>query len=137
MKTIWTNGCFDILHRGHIELFKYAKSLGGRLIVGIDSDEKVKEDKGANRPFNNVEDRKYLLGAICYIDEIYDFNSAEALESLIKKIKPDIIVIGSDWEGKEVVGSQYVKEIKYFKRIENYSTTRILENQGKQKGEIK
>jgi len=133
MKIIWTNGCFDILHREHIELFNYAHSLGDKLIVGIDSDDKVKKDKGSTRPFNNMEDRKCLLSAIRCIDEIHDFNSTEELESLIKKIKPDIIVVGSDWKGKEVVGSQYVKEIKYFKRIENYSTTKILENQENKK----
>ena len=59
MVIVWTNGCFDILHRGHFEMFKYAKSLGDELIVGIDSDDKVRKDKGPNRPFNNVEDRKF------------------------------------------------------------------------------
>ena len=67
MKKVWTNGCFDILHRGHIELFKYAKSLGDKLVVGIDSDDKVKKDKGEERPINCVKDRKYILESIKYI----------------------------------------------------------------------
>ena len=64
MKKVWINGCFDVLHRGHIELFEYAKSLGEKLIVGIDSDAKVKQDKGDDRPINCLEDRKYVLESI-------------------------------------------------------------------------
>ena len=73
-KIIWTNGCFDVLHRGHIELFKYAKSLGDRLYVGIDTDEKVKRDKGKDRPVNKLNDRKFLLESIKYIDKVFIFN---------------------------------------------------------------
>ena len=126
MKTIWANGCFDILHIGHIELFKYAKSLGDRLVIGIDSDDKVKKDKGESRPFNRVEDRKFVLESIRYVDEVLIFNSAEQLESLIKEVFPDIMVVGSDWKGKKVVGSEYSKEVVFFDRIEGYSTTNIL-----------
>ena len=71
---IWTNGCFDILHRGHIELFKYAKSLGDKLIVGVDSDKKVRKDKGKGRPINNLEDRVEILRSIKYIDNIIVIN---------------------------------------------------------------
>mgnify|MGYP003626060503 CR=1 FL=1 len=131
MKVIWTNGCFDILHRGHIELFKYARSLGDKLVVGIDSDKKVKKDKGFCRPINNMEDRRFFLEAIRYIDEVRIFNTPKELERLIKKTKPDIIVVGSDWKEKKVVGAQYVENIIYFKRIGNYSTTRILEKHGR------
>ena len=72
---VWTNGCFDVVHKGHIELFKYAKSLGNKLVVGIDSDFKVRIDKGLNRPFNNEQDRKIMLKAIKYIDEVIIFNT--------------------------------------------------------------
>ena len=123
---IWTNGCFDILHRGHIELFKYAKSLGNELIVGIDSDRKVMRDKGFNRPINNLEDRMEILKAIRYIDFIVHFDSSDELEYLIKNYYPDIIIVGSDWKGKGVVGEKYVKEVKFFDRIEKYSTTKIV-----------
>ena len=128
MKTVWTNGCFDILHRGHVELFKYAKSLGDRLVIGIDSDSKVKKDKGESRPFNRSEDRKFILESIKYVDEVLVFNSAEQLEDLIKDNFPDIMVVGSDWRGKKVVGSQYTGEVLFFDRIDEYSTTKILEN---------
>ena len=125
-KIIWTNGCFDVLHRGHIELFKYAKSLGSKLYVGIDSDEK-KKDKGNNRPFNNVVDRKGVLESIKYIDGVFIFNSTQGLDDLIKIIGANKMVIGSDWRGKIVVGEQHVEEVVFFDRIENYSTTKILE----------
>ena len=125
-KIIWTNGCFDVLHRGHIELFKYAKSLGTKLYVGIDSDEKVKVDKGKSRPINNVQDRKFLLESIKYIDEVIIFSTTKDLENLIKSIQPNIMVIGSDWKGKTVIGKQYTKQLMFFDRIGDYSTTNIL-----------
>ena len=125
---VWTNGCFDILHRGHIELFKYAKSLGTKLYVGIDSDEKVKLDKGIDRPFNTLEDRKIMLESIKFIDQVFIFDSAKELEEMVKTISPDIMVIGSDWRGKKVTGQQYTKKLKFFNRVIGYSTTNILEN---------
>ena len=123
---IWTNGCFDILHRGHIELFKYAKSLGNELFVGIDSDEKVKLDKGEDRPINKLADRIIMLKSIRYIDEVFSFDNSHQLETLISVIKPDIMVIGSDWKGKSVIGKQHTKQLKFFDRFSDYSTTNIL-----------
>jgi len=125
-KIVWTNGCFDILHVGHIELFKYAKQQGTKLYVGIDSDEKVKIDKGQDRPFNTLLDRINLLLAIKYIDKVIPFNSTEELEINIKNVFPDVMVIGGDWKGKTVIGEQYTKELKFFSRIPGYSTTNIL-----------
>ena len=127
MVKVWTNGCFDVLHRGHFEMFRYAKSLGDWLVVGIDSDEKVKKDKGNSRPYNNAEDRKFALENIKYIDEVVIFNSRDELENEIKQLRPDIMVVGSDWKGKEVVGGQYSTELKFFDRLEKYSTTKILD----------
>jgi D-beta-D-heptose 7-phosphate kinase/D-beta-D-heptose 1-phosphate adenosyltransferase len=123
---IWTNGCFDILHRGHIELFKYAKSLGDELIVGIDSDEKVALDKGPGRPINNLKDRIFLVQSIEYVDKVISFDSTEGLKNTIKLINPDIMVIGSDWRDKDVIGREYIKELKFFNRVGNYSTTNLL-----------
>ena len=123
---IWVNGCFDILHRGHFELFNYAKSLGDYLVVGIDSDEKVAQDKGPDRPYNNLEDRHYALESLKAVDQIYVFDSKDHLEWLVQKEQPDILVVGSDWKGKEIVGGQYAKKIVYFDRVGNYSTTDIL-----------
>ena len=125
-KIIWTNGCFDVLHRGHIELFKYAKSLGDKLIVGIDSDKKVRKDKGKFRPINTMRDRKFILESIKYIDKVITFNSTQGLEDTIETILPNIMVIGSDWKGKTVIGQQYTDELIFFDRIGDYSTTNIL-----------
>lgn len=126
MITVWVNGCFDILHPGHIELFKVAKSLGDRLIVGVDTDEKVKNDKGADRPINPLTFRKTMLESICYIDVVLPFGSRTELENLIELYSPDILLVGSDWKNGDVVGKEYAKEVRFFNRIGNYSTTNII-----------
>tara|TARA_R110002012_G_scaffold172446_2_gene337358 strand:+ start:844 stop:1239 length:396 start_codon:yes stop_codon:yes gene_type:complete len=126
-KIIWTNGCFDILHVGHIELFKYAKSLGSKLYVGIDSDEKVKLDKGDDRPFNKLADRIKVLESIKYIDKVVSFSTPARLENLVKEYKPHVLIVGSDWRNKTVIGEQYVQHVRFFDRIDGYSTTNILE----------
>tara|TARA_B100000029_G_scaffold461242_1_gene492870 strand:- start:123 stop:515 length:393 start_codon:yes stop_codon:yes gene_type:complete len=126
MKTVWTNGCFDVLHRGHIELFKYAKSLGDYLVVGIDTDERVKASKGPSRPFNTLEDRMALLEAINYIDEVTAFDSDRELDIQVLLSGAKIMVVGSDYRNKEVIGSRHVQEVKFFDRLEGYSTTKIL-----------
>jgi D-beta-D-heptose 7-phosphate kinase/D-beta-D-heptose 1-phosphate adenosyltransferase len=127
MKIIFVNGCFDVLHPGHIQLFEYARSLGDYLIVAIDSDKKVGEMKGPSRPIFCQDDRARTLEAIRYIDVVHIFNSKEELEDLIKTINPDIMIVGSDWKGKEVVGGQYAKEVRFFDRVGEYSTTRTLQ----------
>ena len=126
MVKVWTNGCFDILHRGHIELFRYAKSLGDELVVGIDTDEKVKLDKGEDRPINNLQDRMYMLQSIKYIDKVIPFDSTEDLSNTIKWYSPNIMVIGSDWKGKTVIGDLFTDKLVFFDRIKGYSTTNFL-----------
>jgi D-beta-D-heptose 7-phosphate kinase/D-beta-D-heptose 1-phosphate adenosyltransferase len=128
---IWVNGCFDVLHRGHFELFNFAKSLGNKLIVGLDSDEKISNDKGQDRPYNRLDDRVYALESLKAIDKVMVFDNKDHLEYLVKITKPDILVVGSDWKGKEIVGGQHAKKIVYFDRIGNYSTTDILLNERK------
>jgi D-glycero-beta-D-manno-heptose 1-phosphate adenylyltransferase len=127
-KLIFVNGCFDILHPGHIKMFEHARSLGTKLIVAIDSDEKVKQMKGDSRPINNQDDRKFILEAIRYIDEVIIFNSKDELQELVKTIKPAIMMVGSDYKGKEVVGSDYAKEVRFFDRVRDYSTSNIIES---------
>ena len=124
-KTIFTNGCFDILHRGHMELLKYCKSLG-TVVVGLNSDESVRKLKGNTRPFFAVEDRKFMLESCRYIDRVEVF-SEDTPYQLIKKIQPDIIVKGGDYEKNKVVGND-LAQVEIFKFVEGYSTTRILES---------
>lgn len=124
----FTNGCYDILHVGHIRLFEFIKTECDHLIVGIDSDERVSKLKGPSRPYNTQEDRQYMLQNISSVDEIFIFNSTQELRNLIKKINPDLMVVGADYRDKEVVGSEYAKELKFFERIHGYSTTKIIES---------
>ena len=126
MKIVWTNGCFDVLHRGHIELFKYAKSLGDYLIVGVDTDERIRAAKGESRPFNTIEDRIAMLQSIKYIDEVAWFDTNDELDSQVLLSRAEIMVVGSDYKDKEVIGSRHVQEVKFFDRIDGYSTTKIL-----------
>jgi rfaE bifunctional protein nucleotidyltransferase chain/domain len=123
---VFTNGCFDLIHRGHIELLKFSKSLGSRVIVGLNSDESVKKLKGAERPVNNQEDRKLILESLRYVDEVVIFNE-ETPYNLIKKIKPNIIVKGGDYTIDKVVGNK-LAEVRIFKYVKNYSSTKIIQN---------
>ena len=126
MKKIFTNGCFDVIHRGHLELLEHAKSLG-YLYVGVDSDEKVRRDKGKNRPYNLLGNRIKMLQSLRFVDEVRSFNDTLGLEDLIRGISPDILIIGSDWQGKKVVGEQHAKELRFFEKIPGYSTTKICQ----------
>ena len=128
MKSIFVNGTFDILHPGHIQLLNYAKSLGDTLTVGIDSDRRVKEKKGYTRPVYNVGDRAYMLQNLKAVDYVVIFDSDEELERCIKTVKPDIMVVGSDWKGKSVIGSMYSAELRFFDRIEEYATTKTIQS---------
>lgn len=126
MKNIWTNGCFDILHIGHIKLFEYAKGLGDRLIVGIDSDQRVRSLKGEKRPINNAMNRCGLLESIKYIDKVYIFNNDDELKSLITRNNIDIIVVGDDYKNKPVIGQELVNSVIFFPKLVSQSTSRII-----------
>ena len=125
MTKVWTNGTFDVLHVGHLKLLEYASSLG-QLTVGIDSDKRVKELKGEDRPFNTTEDRKYFLESLKFVHEVVVFDSREELINMVKEFEPDYMVIGSDYIDKPVYGSEYAKELRFFNKLEEYSTTKIL-----------
>lgn len=126
-KTIWTNGCFDIIHKGHIELFRYAKSLGDKLIVGIDTDRRIKEMKGADRPINSQIYRHQKLLGIPEIDNVFIFDSDLELKTLIKSLGIETIVVGDDYKNKQIIGSECVKNVMLFSKIPGYSTTDIIE----------
>jgi D-beta-D-heptose 7-phosphate kinase/D-beta-D-heptose 1-phosphate adenosyltransferase len=126
MSIIFTNGCFDILHVGHVELLKHAKSLGDRLIVGINSDTSVRKLKGPTRPINNEMYRKLVIDSIKYVDQSIIFHEETPLE-LIKQLKPDVIIKGGDYTEEQVVGYG-LAEVVIFKFVHNVSTTSIIKD---------
>ena len=126
---VLTNGVFDILHKGHIELLKFAKIQGTKLIVAIDSDRRVKELKGNDRPINNEEDRKRILETNRYVDEVVVFDSTEELQGFYDTLSPDVIVKGSEWTADEVRDRDSIPEIiqvKVYPLIGDYSTTSVM-----------
>lgn len=124
-KIVFTNGCFDILHKGHVSYLDVSKSYGDVLILGLNSDLSVKKLKGKNRPINNEYDRAFILAALQSVDYVVIFNEDTPYE-LIKKIKPDILVKGADYEGKKIVGSDMVKETKLVTFVDGKSTTNTI-----------
>lgn len=127
MTKVFVNGTFDVLHRGHLALLNYAKSLGDYVVVGIDTDERVREKKGSSRPVNRTEDRALMLINLKSVDEVKYFGTDDELKDLIKSVKPDIMVVGSDWKDKSVIGSYYTTKLLFFDRIDEYSTTKIIQ----------
>ena len=129
MKTIFVNGTFDILHPGHVQLLNYARSLGDSLLVAIDGDQRVRELKGSGRPINSEDDRKLMLESLRSVDSVWIFNSDQELEDICRLYNP-VMVKGSDYRGRHIIGHQYCKEIVFYDRIEPYSTTRAIRDIG-------
>jgi rfaE bifunctional protein nucleotidyltransferase chain/domain len=129
-KIVFTNGCFDIIHAGHVQYLQQAKNQGDILIVGLNSDNSVKRLKGANRPINNQQDRKIVLEALRSVDYVIIFDE-DTPYNLIKQINPDVLVKGGDWRVDEIVGSDIVLknggEVKSLLFIDDTSTTSIIE----------
>lgn len=130
MKVVFTNGVFDVLHRGHIELLSFCKQHGDYLIVAIDADERVRQNKGESRPFNKLEDRKFLLQSLKLVDGVVSFGSLEELRNLHNAIRPNVVVKGSDWSEEYLRQSDGIlptsKVIRY-PLVDSYSSTKIIE----------
>ncbi|MDQ3022232.1 MAG: D-glycero-beta-D-manno-heptose 1-phosphate adenylyltransferase [Bacteroidota bacterium] len=128
-KIVFTNGCFDILHKGHISYLNEAKSMGDVLIVGVNSDSSVRKLKGEGRPVNNENDRAFLLDNLRSVDYAIIFDE-DTPYNLIKEILPEYLVKGGDWKEDDIIGSDIVKEnggkVVSLNFLENYSTTNIL-----------
>ena len=130
-RVVFTNGCFDILHVGHVKYLQEAKSFGDVLIVGLNSDESVSRLKGPTRPVNMAQDRAYILAALEAVDFVVPF-SEDTPHELIKMIKPHVLVKGGDYEGKRVVGTEFAGELKLVDFVNGKSTTKTIEKiQGK------
>jgi D-beta-D-heptose 7-phosphate kinase/D-beta-D-heptose 1-phosphate adenosyltransferase len=128
-KIVFTNGCFDIIHRGHVELLKFARSLGDVLVVGLNDDESVRRLKGKNRPINTLEDRAFVLLSIRWVDFVVPF-SEDTPERIIREISPDVLVKGGDYRIEDVAGADFVLSrggrVEIFNYLEGYSTTSII-----------
>jgi D-beta-D-heptose 7-phosphate kinase/D-beta-D-heptose 1-phosphate adenosyltransferase len=125
---IFVNGTFDVLHPGHLDLLNYAKSLGDFLLVAIDSDSRVASKKGLDRPVNPQYNRMKLLQNLKAVDEVVIFNSDIELAQTVKILRPDIMIVGSDYKDKTVIGSEYAKQLRFYNRTTPFSSTQILED---------
>ncbi len=125
-KVVFTNGCFDILHVGHVKYLQEAKSYGDVLIVGLNSDSSVRALKGPTRPVNGEADRAYILAALESVDYVVMFSDETPYE-LIKSVAPDILVKGGDYEGKTVVGAEFAGELRLVRFVDGKSTTATIE----------
>jgi rfaE bifunctional protein nucleotidyltransferase chain/domain len=125
---VMVNGTFDIIHRGHLMMLQHAKSLGDHLLVAIDTDRRVAELKGENRPINNQDDRRYMLESLKCVNTVYLFDSKEELIEIMKEYQPDVYVKGSDWKhDKGSTAEKYCKQVIYYDRVSDYSTTNIIQ----------
>ncbi len=136
-KIIFTNGCFDILHRGHVDYLKKAKGPEGILVVALNSDFSVRRLKGSGRPINNEKDRAEVLAGLESVDYVIIFHE-DTPYNLIKAVHPDVLVKGGDWKKTEIVGSDivvsYGGKVRTIKYVKGYSTTNIISKMGRRGG---
>jgi len=128
MVKVLVNGSFDLLHTGHLDLLYYAKSLGDHLHVAIDTDERIREHKGYDRPVNPLHIRKSIMQSLKPVDSVSVFGSDEELINTIRAYSPDIMVKGSDWQGKKVIGEEYCGKVIFYERVNDESTSKTIQN---------
>ena len=128
-KAVFTNGCFDIIHVGHVDYLSKARKMGDILVIGLNSDASVRRLKGVGRPLNKERDRAIVLSALSFVDYVTIF-SEDTPDRLIRKLKPDILVKGGDWQMKDIVGASFVKsyggKVATVPFVEGFSTTSII-----------
>ena len=126
MTKVFVNGKFDVLHPGHVRLLQHARSMGTTLLVAIDTDNRVRQLKGPGRPFFNQDDRKFMLESLgC---NVVLFNTDEELEHTIATYEPDVMVKGSDYINKPIIGEEHCGRIEFFNRINEYSSTKAIQH---------
>tara|TARA_R110000824_G_scaffold132903_5_gene295507 strand:+ start:1178 stop:1576 length:399 start_codon:yes stop_codon:yes gene_type:complete len=126
MLKVFTNGCFDIIHPGHLQMLKHCAAMGEHVMVGIDSDARVKKTKGTTRPIYSEEARRTMLLSLKWVNDVVIFNSDEELTALVQEYEPDYMIVGADYRDKRVIGSEHAKILGFFERIDEYSTTDII-----------
>ena len=135
-KVVFTNGCFDIIHVGHVDYLSKARQMGDVLVIGLNSDSSVRRLKGNGRPINKECDRAKVLSALYFVDYVTIFNE-DAPELLVRKLKPDIMVKGGDWKDKKVAGADFVRsrggKLVIIPLVEGYSTTSVVKKISKKK----
>ena len=128
MKKVFVNGAFDVLHSGHLDMLDYASSLGDHLLVAIDTDTRIEYNKGKGRPFNKLSIRKRLMMSLKPVNSVAVFNTDQELVDLIRRFEPDIMVKGSDWKGKPIIGEEYCKKVIFYERTNGESTTKTIQD---------
>lgn len=129
MTRVVVNGSFDILHLGHLKLLAHARSYpNSYVLVLTDSDRRIKELKGSSRPVNNEYERCSFLFALKFVDRVETFDSDEELDRLIKEFQPDLMVKGSDYKDKPIIGAEHCKKIVFYDRFGQYSTTKTIQD---------
>lgn len=128
MKKVFVNGAFDVLHSGHLDMLDYAASLGDHLLVAIDTDTRIEYNKGKGRPFNKLSIRKRLMMSLKPVNSVSVFNTDQDLIDLIRRFEPDIMVKGSDWKGKPIIGEEYCKKVIFYERTNGESTTKTIQD---------
>lgn len=129
MTKIIVNGSFDIVHLGHIRLLQYAKCFPSAYVyVLIDTDRRIKELKGNDRPINSQHERLVLLSELKSVDRVDTFDTDEELVNLIRNYDPDIMIKGSDYRNKPIIGAEFCKKIRFYDRLERYSTTNKIQD---------
>jgi len=128
---IWTNGCYDILHLGHLELLSKCKNESDKLsnclvFVGLDSEKRIKISKGNDRPINNDISRISMLLALKFVDGVFLYDTDEELDQIIKDVNPTKMIIGDDYKNKKVIGQEYTKELIFFPKVVDMSTSNII-----------
>lgn len=132
-KIVFTNGCFDILHAGHVSVLEFSRAKGDVLVVGLNSDESVKRLKGPSRPVNTQADRALVLGGLQAVDAVCVFEQDTPYE-LIKLVRPDVLVKGGDYKPEDIVGREFAKKVVRFALLKGRSTTNIIQKASTRKG---
>ena len=123
---VFTNGCFDILHRGHVTYLQAARNLGDLLVIGVNTDASVKRLKGEGRPKNNEDDRAFILQSLACVDYVIKFGE-DTPHELLSQIRPDILVKGGDYKLEEVVGREFAQQVVLIDFVDGYSTTKTIQ----------